>query len=35
MECLIGIVGKDFVLVASDTQQAHSIVVMKHGKFLF
>ena len=31
MECVIGIVGKDFVLVASDTQQAHSIVVMKNG----
>lgn len=29
MECVIGIVGKDFVLVASDTNQAHSIVVMK------
>lgn len=29
MECLIGITGKDFVLVASDTIQAHSIVVMK------
>ena len=29
MECVIGIVGKDFVLVASDTCQAHSIVVMK------
>lgn len=32
MECVIGITGKDFVLVASDTTQAHSIVVMKHGK---
>ena len=31
MECVIGITGKDFVLLASDTQQAHSIVVMKHG----
>lgn len=30
MECVIGIVGKDFVLMASDTNQAHSIVVMKH-----
>lgn len=29
MECVIGIVGKDFVLVASDTNQVHSIVVMK------
>ena len=39
MECVIGITGKDFVLVASDTNQAHSIVVMKHGiiiiKYLF
>ena len=30
MECIIGITGKDFVLVASDTNQAHSIVVMKN-----
>jgi len=29
MECVIGIIGKDFVLVASDTNLAHSIVVMK------
>lgn len=29
MECIIGITGKDFVLVAADTNQAHSIVVMK------
>lgn len=35
MECVIGIVGKDFVLIASDTNQAHSIVVMKHGNYLF
>lgn len=34
MECVIGIVGKDFVLVASDTNQAHSIVIMKQGGFL-
>lgn len=34
MECVIGITGKDFVLVASDTIQAHSIVVMKQGNFL-
>lgn len=32
MECVIGIVGKDFVLVASDTNQAHSIVVMKQDE---
>ncbi len=36
MECVIGIVGKDFVLLASDTLQVHSIVVMSHGKqFIF
>lgn len=29
MECLIGIAGKDFVLLASDTTAARSIVVMK------
>lgn len=34
MECVIGITGKDFVLVASDTIQAHSIVVMKQGETL-
>ena len=34
MECVIGITGKDFVLLASDTVQAHSIVVMKHGKYI-
>lgn len=33
MECVIGIVGKDFILVASDTNQAHSIVIMKQGIF--
>jgi 20S proteasome subunit beta 4 len=32
MECVIGIQGKDFALVASDTNQVHSIVVMKQGK---
>lgn len=32
MECVIGITGKDFVLVASDTIQAHSIIVMKQGE---
>ena len=35
MECVIGITGKDFVLLASDCIQAHSIVVMKHGTFYF
>ena len=32
MECLIGITGKDFVILAADTNHAHSIVVLKHGK---
>ena len=31
MECLIGIQGKDFVLVAADTVSARSIVSMKQG----
>lgn len=31
MECLIGIQGKDFVVMASDTATARSIVSMKHG----
>jgi 20S proteasome subunit beta 4 len=36
MECLIGITGKDFVILAADTNHAHSIVVLKHGnKFFF
>jgi len=30
MECLIGITGKDFVLMASDTLAAHSIIAIKH-----
>ena len=29
MECLFGITGKDFTLVAADTTSARSIVVMK------
>ena len=31
MECLIGIQGKDFVLVAADKVSARSIVSMKQG----
>lgn len=31
MEFLIGIQGKDFVLVASDTSSARSILSMKQG----
>ena len=32
MECLIGIQGKDFVLLAADTVSARSIMSMKQGK---
>lgn len=32
MECLIGIVGKDFVIMASDIVAAHSIVTMKNDE---
>ena len=32
MECLIGIKGQDFVLLAADSVSARSIVAMKHGK---
>ena len=35
MECLIGITGKDFVILAADTNHAHSIVVLKHGSKFF
>ena len=31
MECLLGIQGRDFVLVAADTVSARSIVSMKQG----
>ena len=31
MECVMGIKGKDFVLLASDTNAARSIVAMKTG----
>ena len=34
MECLIGIQGPDFVLVASDSASGRSIVRMKDGKAL-
>jgi 20S proteasome subunit beta 4 len=33
MECLIGIAFKDYVLIAADMTNAHSIMVMKSGKF--
>lgn len=32
MDCIMGITGKGFVLTASDTLSARSIVVMKNGK---
>ena len=32
MECLIGIKGADFVIVASDTTAGRSIMAMKKGK---
>jgi len=33
MECLIGIAFKDYVLVAADMTNAHSIMVMKNGQY--
>lgn len=33
METILGIRGPDFVMVAADTTQARSIIVMKEGKF--
>lgn len=35
MECLIGIQGPDFVLVASDSGSGRSIIRMKDGKVIF
>lgn len=32
MECLIGIRCRDFVMLAADMTNAHSIMVMKTGK---
>ena len=32
MECLIGIQGADFTIIASDTNAARSIVTMKKGR---
>ena len=32
MECVIGIQGQDFVLLAADTVSARSIMSMKQGK---
>lgn len=35
MECLIGVKCNDFVMVAADMTNAHSIMVMKTGKKIF
>jgi 20S proteasome subunit beta 4 len=32
MDCLIGIKFNDFVIIAADMTNAHSIIVMKTGK---
>lgn len=32
METLLGIKGPDFVMLAADCTQAHSIIMMKEGK---
>lgn len=34
METILGIKGPDFVMVAADCTQAHSIIMMKEGKFI-
>ena len=34
MECLIGIKGKDFVLMATDCTAGRSIIAMKKGAFI-
>lgn len=33
METILGIKGKDFVMLAADCTQAHSIITLKEGKF--
>ena len=35
MECLIGLKGKDFVLMATDCVAGRSIIAMKNGVLLF
>lgn len=32
MECVIGIVFRDFALIAADSTVAHSIIVVKNGE---
>lgn len=34
METLLGIKGPDFVMVAADSTQAHSIMMMKEGNII-
>lgn len=31
MECILGLCGPDFVMVAADTANARSVLIMKHG----
>lgn len=33
METLLGVKGKDFVMIAADSTHANSIIVLKSGKF--
>ena len=33
MECLLGMACKDFVMIASDMTNAHSIIVNKQGGY--
>ncbi len=35
MECLIGVKGRDFIILASDTTAGRSIMTMKRGKDVF
>lgn len=34
METILGIKGKDFVMLAADCAQAHSIITLKDGKIM-
>lgn len=35
METILGIKGEDFVMLAADCTQAHSIISLKEGNFYF
>lgn len=35
METILGLKGADFVMLAADCTQAHSIITLKEGKNLF